>query len=143
MDKYLGQQCKNSIERIEFLESNCFGKEEKAYMKQFTPDEMLQMKDELAEASIAINEIDIRKKEIMDAFKLELQPLETQRKQLLKGLKEKAELVNEQCFKFIFEDERMVGFYNEDGALIEARPIRPEDGQRDMFFPMQKTGTND
>jgi flagellar motility protein MotE (MotC chaperone) len=142
MDKFLGQDCKNSMERIEFLETNCFGKEEKGYMKQFTPEEVAQMKDELAEASITINEIEIEKKAIIDSFKDRLKPLEEQRKQLLKGLKEKAEFVKEQCFKFIYEDERMVGFFNEDGVLVEARPIRPEDGQLDMFFPMKKTGTN-
>jgi hypothetical protein len=143
MDKILGQEIKSLKGRMEYLEANCHGIEEKGYMKQFTPEQIAEFKDKLAGTSIAINEIEIRKKAAMDAFKLELQPLETERKDLLKGIKEKAEFVEEQCFKFIFDDERMVGYYNAEGVLIEARPMRPEEMQTAMFVPIQRTGTND
>lgn len=143
MDKYLGQEKTNTKDRVEFLEANCHGIDEKGYMKQFTPEEIISMKDSLAEASIAINEIEIRKKEAIDAFKEELKPLESERKDLLKCIKEKAEFVKEQCYKFIFEDERMVGYYNKDGVLIEARPMQPEEMQTAMFVPIQRTGTHD
>ena len=143
MDKVLGQEVKSLKARIEYLEANCHGIEEKGYMKQFTPEQIAGMKDKLAEASITINEIELRKKEAMEAFKNELKPLETEVKELLKGIKEKAEFVEEQCFKFVFDDERMVGYYNSEGVLIEARPMRPEEMQTAMFVPIQRTGTHD
>lgn len=143
MDKNLGLEIKDEKERLEFLKTNCFGVEEKGYMKQFSPDELAVMKDELADVSIEINEIEIRKKETIDCFKLELKPLDETRKGLLSNIKQKAEFVKENCYKFIYEDERMVGYFNAGGQLIEARPMQPEEMQKTMFIPMPKTGTND
>jgi len=143
MDKILGQEIKDEKERLAYFKANCQGIEEKGYMRQFTPDEIDSKKTELAELSIKMNDIDIEKKQVMDDFKERLKPLGQQVGTLLENLKQKAEFVTEDTYKFIYEEERMVGYFNADGNLIEARPMKMEEMQKTMFLQIDKTGTND
>ena len=140
MNRTLGQDYTDGPKRIQFLKDNCDKVEEMGYMKQFTPDEIQQQKDELSEVAITINDIESERKEAMNEFKSKIKPLETQKATLLKNIKTKAEFVREECFKFVDFDDRMVGFYNSDGVLVEMRPMRPDEGQRTINL---KSGTND
>lgn len=63
--------------------------------------------------------------------------------QVLSGLKKKSEHVTEICFKFIDPQTREVGFYNEDGELIESRPAYAEELQGNIFQVVRKTGTDE
>lgn len=139
MDKELGKEFESPVKRLEFLKSNCFGIEEKGYMKQFGADTMTEMKDELADVSIEANEIEINKKVAMDDFKEQLKPLNGRISTLLDNIKKKAEYVTEDTFKMVYESERMIGYFNANGDLIEARPMRPEEMQRNMFIPVAET----
>lgn len=78
----------------------------------------------------------------MKDFKARLEPLTTERKKTLDGLKKKAEFVTERCFKFIDQEAREVGYYNENGDLIESRPAYSEELQTTLFQIGRKTGTN-
>jgi hypothetical protein len=140
MNRTLGQDYTDGPYRIQFLKDNCDKVEELGYMKQFTPEEIQQQKDELSEVAIKINDIESERKEAMSEFKTALKPLETQKASLLKNIKTKAEFVREECFKFTDFDDRMVGFYNSDGLLVESRPMRPDEAQRTINL---KSGTND
>lgn len=64
------------------------------------------------------------------------------RKSLLKGLKNKAEFVTEPCYKFVDPETREVGYYNQEGDLIESRPAYPDELQSNIFQINRKTGTN-
>ena len=79
------------------------------------------MKESLSETDIEINDIEEEKTAAMKDFKARLEPLTTERKKTLDGLKKKAEFVTERCFKFIDQEAREVGYYNENGDLIESR----------------------
>ena len=142
MDIKIGKDIENRERRIDFLKTNCDAVEKKGYMKRYTPDQLQQMKEELSEIAIEINDIEEEKKEVMEAFKSKLQPLNEDKKNLLSGLKNKAKYISEECFKFIDIEEREVGFYNEDGDLIESRPAYADELQRNIF-QMNRTGTND
>ena len=100
MDRELGKDIEAGARRIDFLKNNCDKIEEKGYMKRFSPQELAQMKEELSEASILINDVEEEKKETMKDFKARLEPLTDERKRLLTGLKNKAEHVTESCYKF-------------------------------------------
>lgn len=128
-------------QKVENLLSNCDKVEEIGYMKQFTTDQIGAMKDELSSVAIAINDIEIEKKEANAAFKDALKPIIEEKKGLLKNIKQKAEFVKENCYKMTDFDEKMVGFYNADGLLISSRPMQADEFQRTI--PMGKTGTND
>jgi len=58
MDKHLGKDIENLVARESFLKDNCDKVEEKGYMKPYTPEELQQRKEELANASIEIMEIE-------------------------------------------------------------------------------------
>lgn len=141
MDKEIGKNITQGEQRIAFLKNNCDKVEVKGYMKRFTSEQLAQMKDQLSDVAIKIDDIETEKKAVMDGFKEQLKPLNEERSTILSGLKNKAEHVQEMCFKFVDLQAREVGFYNEDGDLIESRPAYADELQINMFAV--KTGTND
>ena len=110
-------------------------------MRRFTPEEIQEKKNLLAEKSIVINDISTEAKETSKGFKEQLKPLIEEKSAVLKDLKTKSEFVNEECFKFIDHTEGMVGFYNGEGVLVESRQIRPEESQLTIFREL-KNGTS-
>lgn len=143
MQKELGKDIESGKKRIAFLMDNCDAVEKKGYMKRYTPEELAKLKENLSETDIQINDIEDEKKEVMADFKARLEPLTKERKTILEGLKKKAEFVEENCYKFIDQEAREVGYYNENGDLIEARPAYSDEMQTTLFQVGRKTGTND
>jgi len=141
MQKFLGQNIANAEERKDFLKANCNTIEEIGYTRRFTEQEMRDKKEQLANASISIHDTEAEKKEAAAHFKEILKPLTEQKDTLLRALKEKSEFVRKDCYKFIEYEERLVGFYNDEGELVDARPILGQEIQR-TFVPL-RTGTND
>lgn len=141
MQRELGKEIANAEQRRAFLQDNADSIEEKGYMKRFTPEELFRMKETLSETAIEINDIEEEKKEIMSELKDRLKPLKEEKKRLLTGLKNKAEHTTERCFKFIDMETREVGYYNEDGDLIESRPAYADELQGNIF-QMARTGTD-
>ena len=112
------------------------------YTHRFTPEELAQKKESLAEVSIQINDIELEKKEVMDNFKERLKPLNEEKSELLDHIKKGSEFRDhEECAKILYHDERMAGFYNRLGELVYSRPIMPQEMQKTMFSINRKTGT--
>jgi len=132
MEKHLGKEYSDS-ERIKFLKDNCDDVEEMDYMRQFTPDELLEMKEELSNVAITMDDLEEEKKDLTSTLNAKLKTQKVRKKRLLKGLKQKSELVTEDCFKFIDENTRMVGFYNSEGDLITSRPAMGNELQKTIF----------
>jgi hypothetical protein len=124
------------------LKSQCDAVEETGYTRRFTPDELNQRKEELADVSISISEIEAEKKLADADFKYRRKPHDERKTVLLEQLKNKSEFVRENCYKFIDHDERLALFYNSDGELVSSRPIMPQEMQKTIFGQM-RTGTND
>lgn len=143
MDRELGKDVEVGKKRVAFLVANCNTVEEKGYMKQYTPEELARLKETLSDTSIIINDIEEEKKGVVAGFKERLDPLVKERKTIIEGLKKKAEYVTEMCYKFIDQEAREVGFYNENGDLIESRPAYGDEMQGTLFQINRKTGTND
>ena len=118
MDKFLGQE-QPEEDRWQFIQDNADAIEEIGYTHRFTPEELAQKKESLAETSIEINDIEEEKKEVMQEYKKQLEPLVSKKKQLLEHIKKGSEFrENEQCAKILYHDERMVGYYNKLGELV-------------------------
>lgn len=109
MDKELGQEYKNPIQREAFLKDNCDACENKGYMKPYTPEELQGHKEKLANVSIEIEELENEKKEAMEIFKGKLKPLQEQRKQMVSNIKAKAEYVTEICYRFTDQETKETG----------------------------------
>ena len=101
------------------LEDNCDRIEEVGYMKPFTGEQLLEMKDRLSDLSIEINDIEIEK-----------------------NIRNKAEHTKEKCFKFVDQEAGYVGYYSKDGFLVESRPIRQDERQKTIMSLGRKTGTD-
>ncbi len=139
MDKVLFENY-SAEERKQMLEHNADSIENKGYMKAFTDEEIRERKDDLAQTVISIAQIQQEKKEANDEFKSRLKPLENDKNVLLEQIKNKAEFVEEDCYKLIYHEAGMVGYYNSKGHLVESRPIRADERQATIF--QMKTGTN-
>lgn len=143
MEKTLGKNYTNPAQRRAFLKDNCDCVVEKGYMKAFAPEKVSELKERLAETSIEIGEIETEKKVATAQFKALLKPLLEEKAEILRGIKQRAEYVKEECFKFVDQDEKMVGFYNAEGDLIESRPANPDELQTTIFQQLARTGTLD
>lgn len=150
MEKTLGKEYANLRERRAYLEDNSDGVIEMGYMKSFEPEKVQELKERLAETSIEISEREEAKKASAVQFNAELKPLQEEKAKLMRGIKERAEYVKEECFKIVDADEKMVGFYNSEGDLIESRQAYPNELQgtihqtlRGQTFHETRTGTND
>lgn len=135
------------IQRASTLKDNCDGVEEKGYMKPYTTEQLQGHKESLANVSIQIAELEAKKKESDEYYKGQLKPLKEQRAQMVSNIRAKAEYTTEQCYRFTDQQERMTGFYNEDGDLIECRPATADELQPILFRPNfgnneAPTGTN-
>lgn len=143
MDRELGKDYAQGAARREFLANNADSVEKKEYMRHFSPEELLKLKEGLSETCISINDIEEELKAVEQEYSERLKPLLARKKEALEGLKKKAELVEEDCYKFIDTESREVGYYNQNGDLIESRPAYSEELQTTMFQVIRKTGTDD
>lgn len=139
MDRQIAKEYQDKDVKLRFLKDNCDKLEEVGYMKPYASEDLQAYKDDLANLSININEIEVEKKITSDSYKEQLKPLYEERKELLSSIKQKAVYTKEICYKFTDQDERMTGFYNSEGNLIECRPAMADELQPKMFS--LKTGT--
>lgn len=60
-------------------------------------------------------------------------------------LKAGGDWIKGECYKFVDEEEKMVGFYSPEGYLLEQRPMTQDERQRNVFRAIRadKTGTDD
>lgn len=133
MEKVLGKEVEAGAKRIAFLADNCDKIEEKGYMKRFSQEELIAMKDNLSEVAIEINDIEEEKKLIASEFKERLTPFKDEKKRLLVGLKNRAEFVRENCYKFVDTETRQVAYYNAEGDLVDYRGANADELQGNIF----------
>lgn len=141
MDRFLGQDIPEQ-DRWTFLKDNADAVEKIGYTHRFSPEELAQKKEDLAEISIEIDDIEEEKKVVMNSYKERLKPLAEEKKDLLDKIKRGSEFVeDEECVKILYHEEKMAGFYNKLGELVYSRPIMPQEMQRTVFSINRKTGS--
>lgn len=132
MEKQLGKEL-DPKERVKFLKDNCDDVQELDYMRQFTSEELLEMKENLSTVAILVNDLEEEKKDLTSEINSKIKAQNVTKKKLLKGLKQKSELVTENCFKFIDDQNRTVGYYNSEGDLVMQRPAMGNELQKSIF----------
>jgi hypothetical protein len=142
MERELGQEYGNPIQREAFLKDNCDGVEQKGYMKQYSKEELQGHKEKLANVSIEIAEIEAEFKQVQADYKGRLKPLKESRSMMVSNIKSKAEYVNELCYRFTDQETRETGFYNKEGKLVECRPATADE-LNPTIFSIARTGTCD
>lgn len=139
MDKVLGQEYQGQ-DRVSFLRDNCDSVEDLGYTKSLPSDEIEALKDRLVENNIQLRDVRADKKAANKEFNDQIKQLEESNDEVTGKLKAKSEFVTEPCFKFVDEETREVGYYNNEGVLVYSRPARPDELQKNIFR-MSRTGT--
>lgn len=117
-------------------------------MKPYTPEELQGHKENLANVSIEIAEIEAEMKQVQAEYKGRLKPLKESRANMVSNIKAKSEYVNEVCYRFTDREARVTEYYNDEGDMIESRPATADELQPTLFQPrivvgeQAKTGTN-
>ena len=147
MNKTIGKDIDNPIQREQFIKDNADGVENKGYMKAYTPEQLQGHKEKLANVSIEIAEIEAELKEVQAEYKGRLKPLKEARANMVSNIKAKAEYVHEPCYRFTDQETKTTEFYNKEGDLVEERPATADEMQPTLFAvrgfnQADKTGTN-
>lgn len=128
-------------QRAGILADNSDAIEEVSYSKSFSSDELTEKRVELEHVSVRIDDLEEAKKDYLDVLKTEMKPLLESKKTVIKELKEKAATVRENCYRFLDEETRMVGFYNSEGLLVYSRPATVAELQKTIQMEV-RTGTH-
>jgi hypothetical protein len=124
--KYL-KQSKES--RLKNLHEKSDAVEQISYDKSFTASEMAEIKDELADESIKLSDVEAEFKEVKQTYTDQMAPMKQTIKLAIGHLKSGKRLVTEPCFKFVDRDNKETGYYNEDGELVYSRPANLDEMQ--------------
>ena len=100
MEKTMGKDIANPVQREQFIKDNADKVENKGYMKPYTPEELQGHKEKLANVSIEIAEIEAEMKQVQAEYKGRLKPLKEARANMVSNIKAKAEYVTEPCYRF-------------------------------------------
>ena len=79
MDKNLGLEIVDPEQRKCFLKDNCDVVEDHGYMKQFSHDKVVELKERLSEVSIEINDKEEELNDIKKTFKFQMDPLKEEK----------------------------------------------------------------
>jgi hypothetical protein len=144
MNKVLpgSQEIKDLTEREQFMSDNADKVEMLDYHKPFDSEQLAQKKTDFANKSIRIAALEDEIKDFKDKIGEELKPLREDTKQLLEDIKAKGRMVNEKCYLILDEGEKMIGYYNAEGILVQSRPATREELQRTIYADLRE-GTND
>lgn len=142
LDKELGKEYPLE-QREQFLSDNSDDVEKVSYSKAFSPEELAKQREDLTDAAIKLADIEEQKKEANAHFKELMKPLEQKKAVAIKNLKDKAMVVEEDCYKFFDEETKMIGFYNKEGDLVSSRPAFPDELQKTIFAAIRSNGTTD
>lgn len=130
-------------DRAQYLRDNCDAVEEITYSKSFSTEELAEQREKLTDISIKIADIEAELAEAKNHFKELLKPLREDKAVAIENLKKKAQVVTENCCKFFDEETKMVGYYNDEGKLVNSRPAFPNEMQGNLFrINVPKTGTD-
>lgn len=117
------------------LHDNADGIENIRYFKGHVSDESIQIRDELAQEYIKLNDIESEKKEAVAQFDELIKPVKANLKGLVGEIRDNGKFVDEKCYKIIYLDEGVVAYFNERGINVMQRPITPQDKQTNIFKP--------
>lgn len=148
LDKVLGQEYTDKEKRYNYLRDNCDCMEELDYTKELSEERRDELKETLVDKNIQLRDVRADKraadeiyKEQDKAYKNQIKHLEEENSEIAKTLKEKAEFVRENCFKFIDAQSKSVGYYDGEGVLRYSRPMNSEERQGTIQMQIRRTGT--
>lgn len=128
MDQFLFQDMPEE-KRAQNLEALSEGAEEKDYSTFLTPEELAERKSRFTSLAIQEAKLNDKKKEFLDEIKMKMKPIQTEKAGLLDVIKSGTVRETGICYKMVDQVNKMVGYYNKRGQLVEQRPMTMDDRQ--------------
>lgn len=121
-------------EKIQFLEEGNDGISRERYKRKFQGNERAKLRQRNAEIDLLLGEIDEELAERKAEIKQRRDPLAAEKKKILEDLKQGGVFVEGRLFKIVDRENHEVGFYDEDGMLVEQRGMTPAERQMYIHF---------
>jgi len=130
--------------RKELLEDQADGVVEEKYFQRLNSEEIATIKSRFTQNSLAMDDLNEQKKEVVKEFKDNLKPLKKIHVELSAELRTGMREQVGRLYKMIDEDTRMVFFYDVRGERIDTmtRPATADELQRTIRMEIRKEGTN-
>lgn len=145
MDLHLFQDL-GPAERMEMLDAQADEVVEENYLRPYENAELQKARQEYVNLSLQMTEIKAEEDEIKQQFKERKAPVQKEMDKVLGNIKQGGEYVKGKLYKIVDREERVTGFYDEDGKLINQRKSLPNELQGTLFTTIRmnaKTGTNE
>lgn len=145
MDLHLFQDL-GPAERMEMLDAQADEVVEENYLRPYENAELQKARQEYVNLSLQMTEIKAEEDDIKQQFKERKAPVQKEMDRVLGNIKQGGEYVKGKLYKIIDRDERVTGFYDEEGKLINQRKSLPNELQGTLFTTIRmnaKTGTNE
>jgi len=116
-------------EREQMLKDNCQSIEKKTYSRALDQAEIAKLQTEFAQKAIDLNIAESELKVQRESFKLVSKPIKKDMSDLMQGIRSGSEEVTEEVYLISDMSEKMMGYYNKDGNLIQSRPLMQSEMQ--------------
>ena len=112
------------IKRIQYLQDSSDDiKPDFGYFHKFTDQELIDEKDLLAEVMEKLTDLQEKFDKVKDEFKEETKPLDRMIKATISSIKMKGRFIYGTVYVMKDFDDQLVGFYNDDGILVQHRKM--------------------
>lgn len=137
MEKTLFQNL-TPAERLTALNDNADRVEQMPFMKAFTPDQIVDFKEELSEVVVNSFQLATKKAAVIKEFADQEKPLKERQKELSQFVRDKAVLVPDgEVFVFLDQDDQSAYIYDGDGNLVFSRPLLPKEKQKTFMSQLR------
>lgn len=116
-------------QRIQMLEDNASQVTKGKYTRRLTPAEKNIKRKRVCELDIELNDIEEELKAVREDFKERKTPLINEKSELLSDIKNGGVYVEGNLYKIVDRESKEVGYYNDEGELVEQRKMTKEDLQ--------------
>ena len=96
--------------KVDILEANATRIEDFGYPKYFSEEELESFKEDIAELSIEISDLEDEKKALVKGINEQIKKAKETRRESLNRFKNKSEFNNEKCYVLIESEQRKVGY---------------------------------
>lgn len=98
-------------QRAQILRDSCDEVVEKSYLSKFSQEETNELRANLVEVQIQMQELTENFDVVKADFKGKMKPLQERIGKMLDDLRKGGEYIKGECYKFIDQDEGRVGYY--------------------------------
>jgi hypothetical protein len=126
-------------ERLEQLKHVAEKTEPFSYIRELSQGELDELKNELSQICIKIDAADQKKKQMMEDYKAEVNPMKERLKQALFMVRTGGEDVTKPVFLLKDLEEEKMGYYTEEGILVFERRLRPDEMQYSIQEHLRKS----